>query len=113
MPPRETYAIHSIAPNRAHRSNRNRVSQKRIKGGIIKVAEEQDQQQVPRHLPTCPHCRMGKEKGAPLFTLDMRIGPAITVVFYCANPECGAIHSIQVLEIHRASTETKPLIHTN
>ena len=71
----------------------------------------------PQVIPTCGNCGAGRvapwDQGAPIVMTNTAMGPMLLGVFHCGNPECGAIHSIQVLEIaSRAPDQQKPLIHT-
>lgn len=67
-------------------------------------------------IPKCPHCGAGKrpgEQGAPMSMTNLVMGPMLCVVFFCGNPDCGAIFSVNVLEMALPGhpQAPKPLLH--
>lgn len=54
-------------------------------------------------IPTCGKCGAGRKApwpdGAPLVMTNLQMGPMMLGVFACGNPACGAIHSVQVLQM--------------
>ena len=67
-------------------------------------------------LPVCGKCgvgRAGEGKGAPIVMTTITMGNLLVAVFACGNPECGAIHSCQVLQaiVPQQQPSERPLIH--
>lgn len=60
---------------------------------------------------TCGKCGAGRSEpwanGAPLIMQHMNMGPMLVGVFYCGNPACGAVFSVQLLEMRQAAPEPK------
>lgn len=71
------------------------------------------QQQPKPIVPVCGHCRAGRKApwpdGAPLVMTKLTMGNLLIGVFACGNPDCGAIHSCQVLQA-TVSQQQRPLI---
>lgn len=53
--------------------------------------------------PVCGACGAGREPEsiAPVVMTQTVLGPALCAVFFCGNPSCGVIYSMQVLEMVR------------
>lgn len=76
---------------------------------------KQQEQQPQSVVPTCPKCGAGRRapwaSGAPLIMTNLTMGPMLVGVFHCGNPACGAIFSVQVLQMAVPAQRSEPLIH--
>ncbi len=66
-------------------------------------------------IPKCPHCWAGSPgsawpSGAPIVMTHLQMGNIMTVVFACGNQACGAIHSVQLLEVRHQAEQKSAIV---